>query len=1141
MTGRYRLVESIGQGGMGRVWRAADEMLDRQVAVKEMRIDGLDAEDTRTRRERTLREARATARIDHPNVVRVYDVVDEGERLWIVMELVNGRSLERMTVEDGPLGPRETALLGLGLVQALRQVHARGVLHRDIKPGNVLVESADRAGHRIVLTDFGIAAMQDAKALTMVGMLVGSPDYMAPERVSGRPQGPPSDIWSLGATLCAALGGRSPFSRDTTLATLHAVLYEEPELPAAAGPLTDILAALLEKDPSIRPSLDDVESALHTVAFPAPTPTLRMGTGDDAGTPEPAERRGPTQAADEANEQRPTEGRGRDDAAGAARGLVAEEGEEWARRQGDPGRVDPAGPAVAGRADPVRSVGPGWDDGAGAARGPVAGEEGDRESWPGDPGRVDPAGAPGAGGVDPAGAPGAGRGESARAAFAGRADPVRLAGPGRDDGAGAARGPVAGEEGDRESWPGDPGRVDPAGAPGAGGVDPAGASGAGRGESARAAFAGRADPVRLAGPGWDDGAGAARGPVAGEEGDRESWPGDPGRVDPAGAPGAGGVESARAPGAGQEDSARASGVGHGESAPAPAAGRADPAQAAGAGRDDGAQTSGTAPGSERVRSVRDPRVPQSETGPATAVREPAVAEPSDAVPVGHAFPGAAGDEGSGTPSDGAQPVTEVAGAAAGESVREPAVAEPSDAVPPGFAPSGGAGDEGSGRPPDGFPAVAEVVAAQPELPTSAEPFSIDRVASASTEAASEERSEVRSETPSGSAVGAVLRAGATTAGTPLASAPTQDSLSAGAPTEHFPMPDAPTRDTPTRAASAPTRVGPVPATHRGSGPGVSLVRGKQAVPDQHPDPGPTSGSGATSTTAGTGSPDSAAHTDGPAANLRTDPDRTDPSSTDPGPGADPQPHTGQDPDPAPALILGPHPHRMHPGEPPGPARPATRHRDRRRTALVAAGSMVAAGAAVVAIILATTSGSPGDDKAGGSPSASGSASVSAPESGASTPAGTPSSTVEGTSRPRSLPPGAHEEAGGFAWATPTGWRRDVKTGAEVHYTSPDGKQELAAKSSLARGDLMETWRTSEQNAHQGQAYAKIRLEETTFRDHPAVVWEYTFTLDGIPWHAQLLGFNVGDKSYQINTWYQPDTKTQALRTYEKVKDSFTVL
>lgn len=232
------------------MWRAADEMLDRQVAVKEMRIDGLDAEDTRTRRERTLREARATARIDHPNVVRVYDVVDEGERLWIVMELVAGRSLERILTDDGALGPREVARIGLGLVAALRQVHAGGVLHRDIKPGNVLVESR---GRRVVLTDFGIAAIQDATALTVVGMLVGSPDYMAPERISGHPQGPPSDIWSLGATLCAALGGRSPFSRDTTLATLHAVLYEEPELPSAAGPLRDILAELLRKQPEARP------------------------------------------------------------------------------------------------------------------------------------------------------------------------------------------------------------------------------------------------------------------------------------------------------------------------------------------------------------------------------------------------------------------------------------------------------------------------------------------------------------------------------------------------------------------------------------------------------------------------------------------------------------------------------------------------------------------------------------------------------------------------------------------------------------------------------------------------------------------------------------------------------------------------
>ncbi|WP_234425802.1 serine/threonine-protein kinase, partial [Streptomyces kebangsaanensis] len=256
---------------MGRVWRAADEILDRPVAVKEMRIDGLDDEDARTRRERVLREARATARIDHPNVVRVYDVVDEGERLWIVMELVPGRSLEQVVAEDGPLDPPETARTGLALVAALRQVHARGVLHRDIKPGNVLVE---RDGGRVVLTDFGIAAIQDTKALTMAGMLVGSPDYMAPERVSGRPQGPPSDLWSLGATLCAALGGRSPFSRDTTLATLYAVLHEEPRLPAPAGPLTEVLTALLKKNPADRPDLDDLEAALRPLAFPLRTPTV---------------------------------------------------------------------------------------------------------------------------------------------------------------------------------------------------------------------------------------------------------------------------------------------------------------------------------------------------------------------------------------------------------------------------------------------------------------------------------------------------------------------------------------------------------------------------------------------------------------------------------------------------------------------------------------------------------------------------------------------------------------------------------------------------------------------------------------------------------------------------------------------------
>ncbi|MEV7321625.1 protein kinase [Streptomyces sp. NPDC093970] len=576
VTGRYRLAESIGQGGMGRVWRAADETLDRLVAVKEMRIDGLDAEDTRTRRERTLREARATARIDHPNVVRVYDVVDEGERLWIVMELVNGRSLEWIMAEEGALSPRAAARIGLGLVAALRQVHVQGVLHRDIKPGNVLVEST--AG-RVVLTDFGIAAIQDAKALTMAGMLVGSPDYMAPERVSGRPQGPPSDVWSLGATLCAALGGHSPFARGTTLATLHAVLYEEPELPSAAGPLSELLAALLAKEPAARPGLAEVEETLRPVAYPPRTPTVTYQA------PPPEEPPAPTY-------------------------------------------------------------------------------------------------------------------------------------------------------------------------------------------------------VDLTKPGVPE------------------------------------------------------------------------------------------PEDER------PRPTQVRTSPPT---------------------------------------------------------------------------------------------------------------SASTETATE-RSEAGSESPPGSPAGPTLT---TRPGTGLASR----------------------RPEPKR-------------------------------------PGRGAGNGATS-------------------------------------------------------------HHE-------PAAPRRRSAPGRTTVLAVLGT--AAVATALAVLLTTT---------GGGDRATGTATTATPTTSAPT--------VEGTVRPRSLPPGAHEEAGGFAWVTPKGWRRDVKTGAEVHYTSPDGGQELVAKSSLARGDLMDSWSASERSAHQGRDYSKIRLAETEFRGHPAVVWEYTFTLKGVRWHARLLGFDADGKSYQINTWYQPAVEAQAVRTYEQVKEDFTLL
>ncbi|MCF0082967.1 serine/threonine-protein kinase [Streptomyces lomondensis] len=672
---------------MGRVWRAADEILDRQVAVKEMRIDGHDAEDSRTRRERTLREARATARIDHPNVVRVYDVVDEGERLWIVMELVAGRSLERILAQDGPLGPCETARIGLGLVAALRQVHARGVLHRDIKPGNVLVENArgpaaptrgdgdgPGGGRRVVLTDFGIAAIQDAKALTMVGMLVGSPDYMAPERVSGRPQGPPSDVWSLGATLCAALGGRSPFSRATTLATLHAVLYEEPELPAGPGPLRGILTSLLEKDPSARPDLDDLATALEPVAFPAATPTVPVGR---AGTPAPP----------------------------------------------------------------------------------------------------------------------------------------------------------------------------------------------------------------------------------------------------------------------------------------------------------------------RPRAPRDPREPTPTTGPAGSTP---TTPPAGSSPAASAGPSPT------TTSAAPTPTT----ASAGATPTASAGATPTSASA-GSTPTTAAGS----IPTTTSAALKRTTASATSTPTSTEATAKAQPNAARSEGRPEGRSEHRSE------------------GRPE-----------GRPT----------------------------TTHRPSP--VSLTRA-QAPTEHRPHPAPT-----------------------------------------------------------------PTPTPVPQGDLPGPAAAGSRA-GRRRTVFVATAVTLATAGAVAGIMLATSPGSPGDDdtRAGSS--------TSAPPTTAST----PSPSVEGTSRPQSLPPGTHREAGGFAWATPDGWRRDVKTGAEVHYTSPDGTQELVGKSALARGDLLETWETSERNAHQGQDYRKIRLEETTFRGHPAVVWEYTFTLEGVHWHARLLGFNVKGKSYQVNTWYDAGIEPAALRTYEKVKDSFTVL
>nr|WP_323183066.1 protein kinase [Streptomyces phaeochromogenes] len=768
MTGRYRLAESIGQGGMGRVWRAVDEILDRQVAVKEMRIDGMDQEDSRTRRERTLREARATARIDHPNVVRVYDVVDQGERLWIVMELVDGRSLDKVLAEDGPLSPRGTARIGLGLVAALGQVHAGGVLHRDIKPANVLVER--RAG-RVVLTDFGIAAIQDAEALTMAGMLVGSPDYMAPERVSGRPQGPPSDLWSLGATLCAALGGRSPFSRATTLATLHAVLYEEPEIPSVAGELREVLSALLLKDPSVRPGLEELEAILGPVADGSTGASAPPGATAGLGT---------------------------------AVGLGGAVGPE---------RTEPAEPAEL--PEPVRPVGLG---------------EGERTT-------------PGA-----AAKPGTGEGEGA--------------------GAGSESGPASG---------------------------------------------------------------SAPGPGSG------SWS-EPG------------PESGARPGA-VPAAART-----GEFSPG-VAGEAPPDLHA------AAHAAAPAPPTEPP--------PPTERPTLLFLRIPAL-EPPPVIP----------------PTTGE-----------GENESDPRLTAPvEDAVPVRRTPT------------------------------------------------------TRSATESEEAAGPASVAGPSSAPTP---APEKPALE--------PLPAEPTGPTPPDPENASSEAPP---------------QGTPEIPSA-----------------------------GAAGNN--------------------------------SLPTRPRSAPMPPGEPLGPPVPADPRRSRtwsrNRKGAVAVAGVVVAGV-VAALVIPALGGSP-DDKDKASPPSS-SSSASATTGGNPT---TPPPTVAGTARPPTLPEGSRTEAGMYAWVPPEGWERVVQSGAEVHYSSPDRKQEILANAAPARGDLMEQWTNTEKDTSKGLDYQRIRLEETTFHDAPAVVWEYTVTAKGLPWHARLLGFNADGKYYEITTWYRPDVEDRALPVYEEVKDSFTPL
>ncbi|MGP3958996.1 serine/threonine-protein kinase [Nonomuraea sp. 3N208] len=264
---RYELVRELGRGGMGVVWEGRDTLLNRQVAIKEVVLpDGLSPGDQERQLMRTVREARTAAKLNHPSVVALYDVVEEGGRPWIVMELLSHPTVEQVVLSTGALPVREAADVGRQVLSALKAAHAAGILHRDVKPSNILLTDEGRA----VLTDFGIATVEGDASLTRTGMVTGSPSFLAPERVRAADAGPASDLWSLGATLYACMVGRSPFERGDPMATLNALLTEEPDYRRIPPIMHPILRGLLRKEPEERVDAEEADRLLAAIAVSKP-------------------------------------------------------------------------------------------------------------------------------------------------------------------------------------------------------------------------------------------------------------------------------------------------------------------------------------------------------------------------------------------------------------------------------------------------------------------------------------------------------------------------------------------------------------------------------------------------------------------------------------------------------------------------------------------------------------------------------------------------------------------------------------------------------------------------------------------------------------------------------------------------------
>jgi eukaryotic-like serine/threonine-protein kinase len=287
IANRYALEALIGKGGMGVVWRARDTLLGREVAIKEVRLPPtVPDEERESMRARVLREARAAARLNHPGAVTLYDVINEQGHAFIVMELIHAPTLAQVVATEGPLDPCRAARVGLQLAAVLAAAHQAGIVHRDVKPANVML------GHdgTVRLTDFGIARVQGDPRLTSTGLIVGSPAYMAPEQASGEAAGPAADLWGLGATLYFMVEGRPPFERDGSLATLAAAVNDQPPAPRRAGALGPVIAALLSKSPQARPSAGELRRRLERViAAESESTAVRPPS-----TPPPTTRPGPS-------------------------------------------------------------------------------------------------------------------------------------------------------------------------------------------------------------------------------------------------------------------------------------------------------------------------------------------------------------------------------------------------------------------------------------------------------------------------------------------------------------------------------------------------------------------------------------------------------------------------------------------------------------------------------------------------------------------------------------------------------------------------------------------------------------------------------------------------------------------------------